>query len=197
MITTGKTTVAPVVEWSDERLVQECLKGNQDAWNAMLKKYGKLIHSVPSRYGLSREDAGDIFQQVCMQLLEALPDLREPKSLGAWLIKVTAHRCFQWVARERRFQSFDFEGQANEGSVGLEMPEAMLHELERRRILHDAVSEVPPRCRELIRLLFFETTAVSYQEVAKKLGLAEGSIGFIRMRCLKHLRKGLEGRRFL
>jgi RNA polymerase sigma factor (sigma-70 family) len=132
-----------------------------------------------------------------MQLLEALPDLREPKSLGAWLIKVTAHRCFQWVARERRFQSFDFEGQANEGSVGLEMPEAMLHELERRRILHDAVSEVPPRCRELIRLLFFETTAVSYQEVAKKLGLAEGSIGFIRMRCLKHLRKGLEGRRFL
>ena len=189
--------MAPVIEWSDERLVKECLQGNQDAWNAMLKRYGKLIHSVPSRYGLSREDAGDIFQQVCMQLLEALPDIRDPKNLGAWLIKVTARRCFQWVARERRFQSFDFEGQADEGSTGLEMPEAKLHELERRRILHDAVSEVPPRCRELIRLLFFEASAIPYKELAKTLGIAQGSIGFIRMRCLKRLKKGLEGRGFI
>jgi DNA-directed RNA polymerase specialized sigma24 family protein len=56
--------------------------------------------------------------------------------------------------------------------------------------------EVPPRCRELIRMLFFEIPAVSYEEVAKRLGLATGSIGFIRMRCLSRVRKRLEERGF-
>src|SRR5437588_10193197 len=106
------STRAPVVRsanWSDERLVKECLEGEQDAWNGLLDKYRKLIFSIPIRYGLSHDAAADIFQQVCMQLLETLPNLREPKSLPAWLIKVTAHLCIQWGKREGRFQSFLFE----------------------------------------------------------------------------------------
>jgi len=131
-----------------------------------------------------------------MQLLHALPNLREPKSLAAWLIKVTAHRCVQWAGRERRFQSFDFESQPDQGPVAEEMPDALFRELERSQTLHEVLSELPARCRVLIRMLFFETPAVSYEEAAKRLGLAKGSIGFIRMRCLNRLRAGLEGRGF-
>jgi RNA polymerase sigma factor (sigma-70 family) len=196
MTRSAKDAMARWLEWPDERLVKECLKGNQDAWSALLEKYRKLIYSVPIRYGLSPEDAGDIFQQVCMQLLEALPTIREPKSLPAWLIRVAAHGSFQWAGRARRFQFVDFEGQAEEGPVAQEMPETLLRQLERSQILHEALSEVSPRCRELIRMLFFEIPAVSYEEVAKRLEIAKGSIGFIRMRCLKRLRTRLEGREF-
>jgi DNA-directed RNA polymerase specialized sigma24 family protein len=41
-------------------------------------------------------------------------------------------------------------------------------------------------------MLFFETPARPYQEVARELGIATGSIGFIRGRCLKKLRQALE-----
>jgi DNA-directed RNA polymerase specialized sigma24 family protein len=44
----------------------------------------------------------------------------------------------------------------------------------------------------MIHLLFFETPPRPYQEVARELGLATGSIGFIRGRCLTRLRKELE-----
>jgi RNA polymerase sigma factor (sigma-70 family) len=196
----SKTTNAPpaeqLTEWSDERLVKECLKGNQDAWTAIVDRYRKLIYSVPIKYGLSPDDAGDIFQQVCLQLLEALPNLREPKSLPAWLIKVTAHGCFQLAGRIRRLQPFDFETQLDGGPITSEKPDELIHEFERSRILHEVLSDVPPRCRELIRMLFFETPAVSYEEAAKRLGLATGSIGFIRMRCLNRVRKQLEERGF-
>ena len=196
MSTLPKVSGVGLIQWSDERLVKECMNGNQDAWNSMLGRYRKLIYSVPIRYGLSTHAADDIFQQVCLQLLDALPNLREPKSLAAWLIKVTARGCFQWAGREGRFQSFDFEAQPENGPVAQEMPETLLREFERMQILREALSEIPPRCREIFRMLFFETPAVSYEEVAKKLGIAKGSIGFIRMRCLKRLRKRLEERRF-
>jgi RNA polymerase sigma factor (sigma-70 family) len=184
------------VTWSDERLVKECLNGNSDAWNGILTKYRKLIYSIPIKYGLSPDEAGDIFQQVCLQLLEALPTLREPKYLASWLIKVAAHGCFQWAGRKRRFQSFDFEARPDEGPVSPEMPDSLIRDFERSRILHEVLIQVPPRCRQLVQMLFFETPAVSYEEAAKRLGLATGSIGFIRMRCLNRLRKSLEERGF-
>jgi DNA-directed RNA polymerase specialized sigma24 family protein len=41
-------------------------------------------------------------------------------------------------------------------------------------------------------MLFFEQPPLPYEEVAKRLGLATGSIGFIRSRCLHRLQKLLQ-----
>ena len=42
-------------------------------------------------------------------------------------------------------------------------------------------------------MLFFEPEARPYQEVAASLGLATGSIGFVRAKCLERLRRRLDG----
>ena len=194
--TSDEPTVEQLTRWSDQRLIQECLKGNQDAWTTIVQRYRKLIYSVPLRYGLPSDDAADIFQKVCLLLLKALPNLREPKSLVAWLIKVAATNCFQLAAQNRRLQPLNLEAEPYEGVVSRENPDELIHAFERSRILHDALSDIPPRCRELIRMLFFETPAVPYEEAAKRLRLATGSIGFIRMRCLNRLRRQLEERGF-
>jgi len=76
------------------------------------------------------------------------------------------------------------------------IPAAMLEELEREQMVREAMAGLPPRCREMISLLFFEQPPVPYEEVARRLQLAAGSIGFIRGRCLKRLKKLLEERGF-
>ena len=53
------------------------------------------------------------------------------------------------------------------------------------------MDELPARCQQLVRMLFFEEPARPYQEVARELGIAPGSIGFIRQRCLDRLREKL------
>ena len=45
--------------------------------------------------------------------------------------------------------------------------------------------------RELVRILFFEQPPMSYKDVARHFGLAVGSLGFIRGRCLKKLQQAL------
>jgi hypothetical protein len=44
----------------------------------------------------------------------------------------------------------------------------------------------------MIEMLFFETPPRPYVEVAAALGIAVGSIGFIRGRCLEQLRAVLQ-----
>ena len=63
---------------SDARLVEDCLNGNEDAWLALIDRYKSLIYSIPLKYGLSADDAAEIFQSVCLSLLAELPKIRDP-----------------------------------------------------------------------------------------------------------------------
>jgi RNA polymerase sigma factor (sigma-70 family) len=178
--------------WTDERLVAECRKGNQDAWAALIEKYKNLIFSVPIKFGLPREDAADIFQAVCLDLLSDLPQLREPRALPKWLMQMSFHKCLRW--KKQRLVLFDdpleIEGVSEASSE--ELPEEMMYQVQREQMLRDAVASLAPRCHRMIAMLFFESPARPYQEVAKELGIATGSIGFIRGRCLRMLRQRLQ-----
>ena len=95
--------------WPDRRLVAECLKGNEEAWSVLVEKYKRLIYSIPVKYGFSPDEATDIFQAVCLELLSELPKLRKPEALPKWIIQVTSHKCFhgkreQAAHRYRGFQ---------------------------------------------------------------------------------------------
>ena len=95
----------PVASWqSDEKLVRDCIAGKEEAWVALLEKYKNLIFSIPLKYRLSREDAAEIFQAVCTELLSELPNLRDPQALSGWLIKVTSHKCFHAHRQAQRWQ---------------------------------------------------------------------------------------------
>jgi RNA polymerase sigma factor (sigma-70 family) len=183
--------------WPDTRLVRECRNGNEEAWAALLDKYKNLIFSIPIKRGLPRDEAADVFQRVCVLLLAELPHLREPKALPMWLIRVTSRECARWRRQEHPHSARDTVA-VEAVALADEKPLAdeLLARLKDEQTLRDAVQGLPPRCRELIGMLFFETPARPYQEIAGQLGLAAGSIGFIRGRCLTRLRRELEKKGF-
>jgi RNA polymerase sigma factor (sigma-70 family) len=175
---------------SDEQLVRDCLKGKESAWSALIFRYKNLIFSIPIRYGFSEEDSADIFQAVCMDWLAELPRLREPKALAGWLIQVTRNKCFH-RKREAQRHSLQEIGE-NDFPGSEESADSLVAEFQQDQLLREAMSDLPPRCRQLVQMLFFETPALPYLRVARDLKLAPGSIGFIRRRCLDKLRERLE-----
>jgi RNA polymerase sigma factor (sigma-70 family) len=187
-----KTTTREELQkaWPDTRLVKECLEGSEEAWSALVEQYKSLIFSIPIKYGFSPDDASDVFQAVCLELLSDLPKLREPKALPKWIMQVTAHKCFH---RKRQIQRM--ETCVDEETFDQVTPpraEEILREAADEQTLREAMLGLPARCRDLIRMLFFEEPARPYQEVAASLGIATGSIGFIRQRCLSRLRVQLQ-----
>jgi RNA polymerase sigma factor (sigma-70 family) len=176
--------------WPDARLVRECVAGSEEVWRALIFKYKNLIFSIPVKYGFSADDATDIFQAVCLDLLSELPKLREVKALPKWIIQITAHKCFHRKQQQQRTEVMDPAAKEFEKSTP-SRAEAILREAEDEQSMRQAMAELPPRCRELVRMLFYEEPVRPYQEIAAALGIAVGSIGFIRQRCLERLRKRL------
>ena len=172
----------------DQSLVRDCLLGNEEAWTLLIDRYKNLIFSIPVKLGFSPDDAADIFQGVCVALVEELPRLREPRALPAWLIQTTSRRCFRWKNESRRY----VEGERQQETLADEssrMPEKLLEELEREQMVRDAVSELPSECKRLVELLFYQVPTPNYDDLAAALKMPKGSIGPTRIRCLEKIRR--------
>jgi RNA polymerase sigma factor (sigma-70 family) len=179
--------------WSDTHLIRACLGGSERAWTTLIERYKRLIFSIPIKYGASRDDAADIFQLVCMEMFSELSNLRKTESLKSWLITVTSHQAYHWKKRQRTGDVELDNTEDDQAPVQLASSEALAPELmaevEREQLLRDAVAKLNERCAKMIRLLFYQDPPLPYTEVAQRLGLATGSIGFIRGRCLQRLQK--------
>ena len=181
---------SPSKELPDAQLVRECVGGSEEAWRTLIFKYKNLIFSIPVKYGFSVDDSTDIFQAVCLDLLSELPKLRKIKALPKWIMQVTAHKCFHRKQQQQRMDILDPTSKEFEQSTPSHS-EDILREAEDEQNLRQAMAELSPRCRELVQMLFYDEPARPYQEIAETLGIAVGSIGFIRQRCLERLRKRL------
>ncbi len=177
---------------TDAALVRGCLDGDEQAWSALLDRYKRLVYSIPIKYGFSAEEATDIFQETCVELLTELPRLREPRALPKWLAQVAAHKCLRLKTRaQRQAAPLDDYENVHDVADARALAEDVLLQVEREQGLRTAVAGLPDRCRRLVEMLFFEHPPRPYREVADALAIASGSIGFIRGRCLSRLRAEL------
>src|SRR5258707_2211136 len=192
----SKTGKHEPVVGNDALLVKECLAGKEEAWAVLIDKYKALIYSIRVKYRLPPQEAADVFQATCAELLVRLPELREPRALPKWLMQVAHHECYRWKRHQQRMVSRDAQPDLPEPETP-PIAETIVQQTQEEQMLREAMSALTPQCRRLVELLFFETPARSYADVAKELGLAVGSIGFTRQKCMDRLRRQLDALGFL
>jgi RNA polymerase sigma factor (sigma-70 family) len=137
-----------------------------------------------------REEAADILQAVFLDLLVDLPQIREPQAVAKWLMQVCYHKCLRYRAQGQR--QVALEGEEDRLPADVPTLEEVVIDGQREQTVRESLRLLSSRCERLVRMLFYETPARPYQEIAREFGIATGSIGFIRGRCLGHLRKQLE-----
>jgi len=86
----------------DRELIALCLDGDHAAWEALIRRYQRLVYSIPLKAGLGEEAASDIFQSVCVRLIEHLGTLKDRGKLASWLITTTTRECWRSSNRRRR-----------------------------------------------------------------------------------------------
>jgi RNA polymerase sigma factor (sigma-70 family) len=186
---------------SNAELLQRCQSGDSAAWQQIVHRYGRLVHSVPVRYGLSRSEAEDVGQEVFWALAQQLERIEDPERLGGWLL-TTARRISWRLMQQRRQEQPDALADIAESEVLVEnlvsptrVPTyaELLAAWDRQEALESGLARLGERCRELLRLIFLDSGEPSYEEISALLGMPKGSIGPTRNRCLAQLRDILVG----
>jgi RNA polymerase sigma factor (sigma-70 family) len=169
---------------SDQQLLAACRAGDAAAWERLVHDYERLVHAIPLSYGLRREEAADIAQNVFITLLQSLDKIRDDEQLRYWLSTVARRQTWRSLDRSRREVVTGF------------LPDAVADDptnrWDRLEWLHDGLLALDEPCRELLFLLYLQGEPASYSEVSRRLGRPVGSIGPTRGRCLERLRRILE-----
>lgn len=186
-----------LAQLTDEHLIALCRAGEAAAWNTLVERFQRLIYTVPRRARLSEAEAADVFQETFTRLFEHLHRLDDPSRVRAWLV-TTARRETLRMLRQAALVASPAAAEpqdADDGTDPLEriagadpLPEDMLGEIQQHDLLRRAFERLGERCRSLLDALFLQDPPQAYELVSARLGLAMGSIGPTRARCLGELR---------
>jgi len=172
-----------------------CLKGDPQGWEALILRYRRLIYSVPVRFGFADADAADVFQAVCVKLLEHLGDVKDDRKVSGWLVTTTVRQCLHLKALKAREMTGEDSNLREPEDPTLNLEELRIL-TEQQQALREAVETLAGQCRKLITLLYFDGRSLSYDQISKEMEIPVASIGPTRGRCLEKLRMILRRRGF-
>lgn len=185
--------IPTITNRSDAELIVACRKGDDDAWQALIQRYQRLVYAIPRRSGMDDEQAAEIFQRTFVKLVEHLDRIAQPDRLAAWLVTTAKRETWRYSQRERT--TVDLPGLGENEDDAIELPDTgplpgdTLIQLQQQHAVRTALAALDERCRKLLALLYYRDEPPAYSEIAQQLGTSEGSIGPTRARCLEKLRR--------
>ena len=165
--------------------------GSQDAWNALVDRYGRLVWSVIRGFRLDAATAADVSQTVWLRLVEHCGRIRNPDGLASWLATTARNESIRASRRLTKSVPTEFSLEVpDEGAPGID--ERLLLDEQQQEVVA-AFGEMSEKCRGLLGLLCADPP-LEYEEISEILEMPIGSIGPTRARCLDRLRRLLERR---
>jgi RNA polymerase sigma factor (sigma-70 family) len=178
---------------NNSQLLEACKAGDEQAWQTLVERYQRLVYTVPRRAGLDEDQAAEVFQEVFTTFYQKVHEIEQPDRLHAWFVTTARRKTWRLIQKSKNLVSLQSDDEDDDGIDFEQIPDSAIlpqEEMEKMQEQHrvrTAVEALDEKCRELIKMLFYESDSTSYTEIAQRLGRPEGSIGPTRARCLKKL----------
>lgn len=85
----------------DVQLIQKILSGNDEAFNTLVQKYQKSVHTLVWRKIGDFHYAEEITQDTFLQVYEQLSTLKDSCQFAGWLYVIANRLCIAWMRKQR------------------------------------------------------------------------------------------------
>lgn len=174
------------MEKSDnETLARLSAQGDESAFVELIRRHERQLAAL-IKYQLGDVDhAEDVLQETLLQAWVGIRHLREPKTVGPWLLRVAKNRCYDYLKSAQR------RDQPTESGELTQFIDRFGHrQIRRRHLLNDAVEaleEVPETERKAAQLFYLEGFTIA--EIAARSHSAEGTVKRRLFQARAHLRE--------
>ena len=161
---------------SDE-IIERCLNGDQAAWETIVRLYWRKVFNVAYKFVGRHDMAEDLTQDVFLKLYKSLDTFDRRANFQTWLVSVSRNLCidhYRSVRKERETIDRDVDAGQLSPVAQTVSPVAALEHRDRVDLLKKALDNLPPTLRSAV--LLRDIQELSYQEIADKLNLPEGTV---------------------
>jgi len=194
-----RTTTCVHHETDLTELVTGARAGCPTCWREIVDRFDDRLQRQARAKGADRPTAADAVQQTWLAAVMNIEALRNAGALGGWLHSILHRECLKMLSLRSRETPHVNETKLNECMSDCrtimmrtepQSPEEQVLSKEQRMLVHRAIRRLSRRDRDLLMLLVAEPR-LPYTEISRRLGMAIGSIGPTRARCLDRLRAEL------
>lgn len=183
---------------SEEELIRRAQKGDNDAFEALLRLHEKRVYNLCLRMSGNENDALDLSQEAFIKAWRALGQYQFEASFSTWLFRLTSNVCLDFLRRKKRRQELSLTENYEDSEEGAELslpdvqplPEEQAITNEARRELAQAMARLAPDHREILQLRVVED--LSYEQIAEILDIRIGTVKSRLARARLSLRKILK-----
>ena len=155
------------------KLIQRAIRGDEFAFEQLVKEHQRLVYNTALRACRNREDALDISQEVFIKVWRALPKFRFESSFSTWIYRITVNAVTDHVKKDKAVYQTVELSEINELSGG-EQPDDEVIKNDRITVLKSAMGKLSLEHKEIITLRDIE--GYSYDEIANMLSLEVGTV---------------------
>ncbi len=165
----------------DQELVRRVQRGDNTAFDALVRKYQHRIVGLIGRYIPDWSECQDVAQETFLRAYRALGNFRGDAQFYTWLHRIAVNTAKNYlVAQNRRPPTDDIEaGDAEQFDTGIRLrnndtPEHELLRQEIEQTVMRVVEALPEELRSAISLR--EVDGLSYDEIATRMGCPIGTV---------------------
>jgi RNA polymerase sigma-70 factor (ECF subfamily) len=160
-----------------ESLIQRCLAGDQLAWEQIVKQYWRKVFNVAYKFVGKHDEAEDLAQDIFLKIFKSLDTFDRRANFQTWLISISRNLCidhYRSVRKERETIDRDVDAGELAPATAEPGPVAALEQRDRVILLKQAMAALPDTLRTAV--LMRDIQELSYQEIADRLRLPEGTV---------------------
>jgi len=160
-----------------DSLIEQCLSGDQAAWETVVRQNWRKVFNVAYKFVGKHDEAEDLTQDIFLKIFKALATFDRRANFQTWIISISRNLCidhYRSVRKER--QTIAREVDAGDlQPISLDRgPYAAAEQQDLRVLLRQALQVLPATLRAAVVLR--DLQELSYQEIADRLGLPEGTV---------------------
>ena len=160
-----------------DALIQRCLAGDQDAWAQIVRQHWRKVFNIAYKFTGKHDEAEDLTQDVFLKIFKSLDTFDRRASFQTWLVSVSRNLCidhYRSVRKERETIDRGVDPGELTPAAPTVSPIAALEQADRVTLLKKALAHLPPTLRSAV--LLRDIQELSYQEIADRLHLPEGTV---------------------
>ncbi|MBS4065920.1 MAG: RNA polymerase sigma factor [Chitinophagaceae bacterium] len=167
---------------SAETLVQQCLKGDTQAYRLLYNRYSAAMYNTALRIVNRTDDAEDVLQESFIDAFAQLARFEGRSTFGAWLKQIVVNKSISYLRKKRVFMA-DIDDHAH--SIADEQPiddSGFYYSVD---TIKQAVQQLPDGYRTVLSLYLFEE--YKQEEIAQMLNISHGTVRTQYMRAKNKL----------
>jgi RNA polymerase sigma-70 factor, ECF subfamily len=168
---------APTQPLTPDSLIEQCLGGDQAAWDKIVRQNWRKVFNVAYKFVGKHDEAEDLTQEIFLKIFKALRTFDRRANFQTWIVSISRNLCidhYRSVRKERQTIAREVDSNDLQPVSAERGPYAAAEHQDLREMLRLALGRLPQTLRTAVVLR--DLQELSYQEIADRLDLPEGTV---------------------